>query len=456
MSREFPNSNDEQLNWLNRSFDEWDAGEPSAGVWENLDESLAVDAVWSRIDQSLLAEDHVEDSWISASHEEWNPGPSSDGWSKLNEAISLETVWTDLNETLSHPVATRVPFWKMLAASVVALFMTQQFSDAPVVHQGQPAPSVAQNEIATSPTEPASGTIAAPATDPTAPEIAVVTEPSNTPMRNNRIIEIPQNDPLAERRDPVTDPMRTPENGTVNAQNIVPQPSVSGVGNVLNPLELLIAQSGIAPVNTLSPLAYDNALNPYHDPVFPRDFLVKPPLHHWTVQMGTQLSILQEREQSLLTSTAPRFGLAADLSYTHRLGPIQLIHSIGVSQYAQESGKYLNGRHIRTDQRVNALQLSSCAGYNIDRFTVYGGVLFSKILSGLEQEDINNKIIGVYSFSEIQPGLTGGMDFRIVSFPRSGKHVSVGAQYQWMPSLQSKKNSFENMQGIRFQAKFSF
>jgi hypothetical protein len=83
-------------------------------------------------------------------------------------------------------------------------------------------------------------------------------------------------------------------------------------------------------------------------------------------------------------------------------------------------------------------------------------VLFSKVLSGLEQENSNNKVLSVYSFSEIQPGLIGGMDFRIVSFPRSGKHISVGAQYQWMPSLVNKKNSFESMQSVRLQAKFSF
>ena len=438
MSTDPKHRSDDQ--WLNSSFDKWDAGEPSGALWEQIEESVAVDAVWERVSETLKQEEHAPDQWIVASHENWNPGEAHDGWSKLNDAISLEQVWTGLNQSLNQPVATRVPIWKLVAASVTAIFLSGHFSDAPAIrHEIQHSTVLAfvqPQEQTTTTTGTADFTKGSLTVD----DQSLVNDPNNNePVNTNQQRFQAQN----------------PENGTELVQQpiqISPNPEVIPSPNT--PHEEVKADDILADLGNpnLTVLPSDWQLNP--DVVGPRKFEIKPPFHHWTVQVGAQLSILQERNQALLTSTFPKLGLAADLSYRHRLGPVQFIHAIGMSQYSQSAGKYINGRYATTNQRVNALQFSSSIGYNYKRFTVYGGVLVSKALNGLEVN--NTAITQVYNFDQIQVGFTSGIDFRIASFPNSGKHISIGSQYQWLPSYSGSKASFENIQGIRFQTKFSF
>ena len=423
--------------WLNDSFDAWDAGEPSAALWERIEESVVVDAVWERVNESLLQEEHAPDQWITAAHENWNPGEAHDGWSKLNDAISLEQVWKGLDQSLNQPVAVRMPIWKLAVATITALFLSGHFSDAPTIHREtqhstklafvQPVSSDDNNVVASNPGS-------ALVVDQSAPGYSE----NNGTASQQRF----QQDNPGDGTELAQQQQQTPPNPEV----VPPTPDA--------PLENQAQQDLLADLGDphLTALPSDWQLDP--DQLGARKFAIKPPFHHWTVQVGTQLSILQERNQALLTSTFPKLGLAADLSYRHRLGSVQFIHAVGMSQYSQAAGKYINGRYATTDQRINALQFSSSVGYNYKRFTVYGGLLVSKALNGLEQN--NAAITQVYNFDQVQVGFTSGIDFRIASFPRSGKHISIGSQYQWLPSYSGSKASFENIQGIRFQTKFSF
>ncbi|ASS47459.1 MAG: hypothetical protein A3D31_16605 [Candidatus Fluviicola riflensis] len=435
MSNDPKHRSDDQ--WLNSSFDKWDVGEPSGALWEQIEESIAVDAVWERVNGSLQQEEHAPDRWIAAAHENWNPGEAHDGWSKLNDAISLEQVWTGLDQSLNQPVATRMPIWKLMAASVTAIFLSGHFSDAPAIrHEVQYSPELAFVQPQTTTSD---GTVN------TNYEFIVADNQSIVSYSNTA--EVPVNQERFQQDNP--------ENGTqLVQQQIQTPPNPKVVPSPTIPQEKVKTDDILADLGNpnLTVLPSDWQLDP--EQLGPRKFDIKPPFHHWTVQVGTQLSILQERNQAMYTSTFPKLGLAADLSYRHRLGSFQFIHAIGLSQYSQEAGKYLNGRYATTNQRINALQFSSSIGYNYKRFTVYGGLLVSKALNGLEHN--NNAITQVYNFDEVQVGFTSGIDFRIASFPNSGKHISIGSQYQWLPSYSGSKASFENIQGIRFQTKFSF
>lgn len=440
MSTDPKHRSDDQ--WLSSSFDEWDAGEPSGALWEQIEESVAVDAVWERVNESLQHQEHVPDQWIVATHENWSPGEAHDGWSKLDDAISLEQVWTGLNQSLNLPVATRIPIWKLLAASITAIFLTGHFSDGILVQHDY-------SDVA----------------------LVAIVEPSNTPNPAEVVDAktgtfIADNQSTGNRSTEAVKPevvkqqerfqIQTPEDEHIVVQQEVQAPvNPEVLPRIINPLDQVEEEDDVL-ANLGDPhlvaLPSDWQLNP--DQLNARKFVIKPPFHHWTVQVGTQLSILQERNQALLTSTFPKLGLAADLSYRHRLGSVQFIHAIGMSQYSQEAGKYINGRYATTNQRINTLQFSSSVGYTYKRFTVYGGILVSKALNGLEVNNV--AITQVYNFDQVQMGFTSGIDFRIASFPNSGKHISIGSQYQWLPSYSGSKASFENIQGIRFQTKFSF
>jgi hypothetical protein len=173
----------------------------------------------------------------------------------------------------------------------------------------------------------------------------------------------------------------------------------------------------------------------------------------WTIQLGTQLSILSENDQSELTNTLPNFGIAADISFNKYVGNVRFSQSLGFSQYAQSNGKYINGRYLNTNQRLNTVQFTSTVGYDWKRLNVYGGFMFSRLLSGMEENQ--TKVTNVYTVNSIQLGLTGGIDAKVKQF-NNGSSLSLGAQYQWIPKLESSNVTFENIQGVRFQTKFSF
>lgn len=439
MSNDKQHTPDEQFGeWLNHSWESWDTGSPSDAVWEELEASVVSETLWNRVNASLEAEEHSADKWIVASHENWEPANRTDVWERLNESISLEQVWQGLDHSLNRH-AYRPSYWKLAVASVVALLISTHFTDSPV--RGTSVPE--QEWLTLSNTSsPASTTVVEKEATPSVQ--------LNQELSNNGFIALT---PVLQPQSPEL----TPSNPEIvpNRSLQAAQRSLLTTGRTdwstlaVTPAEELLLPS-LAFRTDVFPSTWNNlnAALAVHNTERPM------PFNHWTVQVGAQLSILQERDQALLTSTLPRFGLAADMSYRHKVGPFQLIHSIGVSQYSQSSGKYVNGRHLITNQQVNAAQFHSTVGYTYKRFTVYGGFLVSKMLNGLEQND--NTVTKVYDFGRLQAGLTAGVDVRLLTFPRSGNQISFGSQYQWIPSAGGAKSSFENIQGLRFQTKFSF
>lgn len=441
-------SNDPQHNrdmdsgeWLKRSWDDWDAGVPSDTVWEEIEASVVSEKLWNRVNASLEAEEHIPDSWMVASHQAWEPSSSTDVWERLNESISLEQVWQGLDQSLNRRAVVRPSYWKLAVASVVALLVSTHFTDTPVrVTETSDAAFVSRMSTSTpltvSPGESTTNTTSLPE----------VTNPYPVQVANN-----PDLQPQVPTR-----------------YDGLPQPIGSGNRTLLSAKYSLLSSGRKTPVAFVASAREDNSLPglSFRTLDFPNSWnnlnaslavhTGERPMayNHWTAQVGAQLSILQERDQELLTSTLPRFGLAADMSYRHKVGPFQLIHSIGVSQYSQTSGKYVNGRHLITSQQVNAAQFHSTIGYTYKRFTLYGGLLVSKMLNGLEQNE--NTVTKVYDFGKAQAGLTAGLDVRLFTFPRSGNQLSFGSQYQWIPSSGGVKSSFENIHGLRFQTKFSF
>lgn len=457
MSQDPLHTNTETGNdWLSRSFDAWEAGEPSADLWTELDESLSVESVWNRVGQSLTIEEHLEDAWIADSHAGWNPSPEKDGWAKLNDAISLEQVWVELNETLGQPVATRIPVWKLAAACIVALFMTRKLSDTPFTHLPEHHAPQQQTIISSEEPQLAQESPAGAVTIPTPPAGAssrndLTERTPSVQQRNAPAVHSANNEPASQHVAGMSQQDRISQPELANtAQPASAQPQ----GTVAEPADEIVPDEAISDL-TIDPLEKRTWGLPTEQLHFDNSLLSPPkPIQHWTIQAGTQLSILQERNRELLTSTMPRFGMAADVSYRHRIQSFQLIHALGMSQYSQGAGKYINGRYCNTDQHINTLQFSSSLAYTYKRFTFYGGILLSRMLSGLEQK--NDAVTQVYNFNQVQPGFTGGIDFRLTTLRRTGQTISLGSQYQWLPSLSTQKTSFENIQGIRFQAKFSF
>ncbi len=473
MSEERRHTGD-QDEFMRDAFNNWDAGEP-ADQWKELDESLSLDSVWSRIDQTMVDQtntvdnelrsafdtwepemeadgwnrlDHAipdasntMDSELRASYDSWQPAAANDGWNKLNDALSIEQVWVQLQQTLELPVTTRIPFAKLIAATIAMLFMITSLYDTPVPVQEQRSSEIALLEGSKS-----SGRTAAP------DNVDQTTGQDRT--TNDLLAEQPFNEP--RQQTDVQLPSDEQQIGTQQQDLVNNEGSRSSDEQSQQTTDNTNVEPDAASdiLATVDPLDV-KGLNTSIQPLAEQHFRVIPRFSPWTIQVGTQLSSLREADQSRLTSFRPRFGMAADISFRHRLGPVQLIHAFGMSQYSQDVGKYNNGRYTNMRQHINSIQLSSSVGYSYRRYTVYGGLLFSNVLNGLEQNQYN-AVTNVYNFKAIQLGLTTGVDVRLLTLPSIGKQISLGVQYQWIPNLEGPTAAFDHIHGIRIQTKFSF
>jgi hypothetical protein len=452
---------------LKESFDQWDAGEPSDDIWENIEDSLSVESVWNRVDGSLVAQEHRADEWIAVAHNSWSPEQEHDVWQRLNDSISLEQVWEDLGHSLDKPVRMRLPIWKIVAASVAALFISTQFADSPVnqletatasdiYRFGQPVDS---NPDQPSLTVVSGGTTLAQ----TSGHSVNVSEDKNS-VKNNDISVSEQQQrqriPENESQLAVTHPEAQKEE--IASEKTMPEPRYD-----LDPQVSIVGQEEDLTILAMDPLTKRTWNTMPEQEAFSRYPIYHNKYTHWAFQVGVQGGTMQERGRGALTSTRPGLGTSVDLSYRHHIRNLQFIYALGMSQYVQRSGKWINGRFVATDQQINTLQFSSSIGYTYNRITAYGGIMLSKVLSGLEQRSaIKADVLKVYDFRPVQAGLVGGFDCRIKTFKPTGNTISLGLQYQWLPSLsgdsedkyaiKGQKTGFDNVQGLRFQAKFAF
>lgn len=419
---------------LKDAFDKWNVGAPSDSLWTKLDESVATEKVWSKLDDTLKANGSDPDAWLVAAHNEWTTGTNLDGWNKLNEELSRERVWKRLEQTLTIPVTLDVPWFKIAASLLFFFSMSYYMSDGSFT-ETQPLTSATTISMQQQTANPVSGDVQTTGTNNNVngTPVFVVDDrdqfaQNNNPQNNDQNVQQNNND---VRNDALA-------NNNSNQQDPNKQDAVTNAANE-DVADALLGRKDFAFI--------DGTVKPG----LPNWPVTKYP--NWTLSVGTQLSILTEENRSVYTNSLPKFGIAADFAYNKNFGRLRLTEGIGFSQFSQTNGKYINGRHLNTQQKLVAVQLNTTLGYQFDRVTLNGGLVFSRLINGTEQQQ--NTIVNVYNVSKIQPGLTAGVEYNLR--PKTKYlQVAIGAQYQWVPQVATANVVFNDIQGLRFQTKISF
>lgn len=416
---------------LKESFDTWDAGSPS-DLWDELDASLSVEKVFQRLDASLEAEGSSADQWLKAAHNDWSPATNSDGWERIQEELSRERVWNRLNSTLATPVSTQMPWLKMAAASILFVFVSFYFSNAvQKVDRNELIPDSNTSSIADQQQDDVQSFTPVVAINNEDQQQIVNTNPPQ--YRNQQINnQLPKNQLV--------------DNNEQNETNQTVEIHLTENGTISN---TIILNDSIDRIGVIQPQLSDNA-----SLAILREIKMLPLRQpNWSVQLGTQVSLLNERNTNSFTNALPKAAFVADVAYTMHFGRFFVSEGLGFSQFAQTSGKYINGRYFNTNQKLNTLQLSTLGGVRFGRTSMYTGVVFSRLINGFEEKQ--NSVSNVYNASSIQLGLTAGFNCRVKQFA-NGSQIGVGMQYQYMPRLKSSNVEFNDLQGLRLQAKFSF
>ncbi len=419
---------------LSAAFSDWNVEEPT-DIWNKLDEELSTAAVWDKLSNSLNEEgDAFVDSKFKAAYHEWSTGTNHDGWTKLDDALSRERVWNKLAVTLTQPVGLPSVWWKyaasLIAFTFLSFFMNDQMHDSLMIRTeaqnqtngvGSEVKSVdnGQNNTATVITNganPENGT-----------ENRLVVNNNQRNQENNVGNQNPDNN----------------NNVANNSNNPTVKNTDANAGNeslVYDNLALLYPR-GFEETDNCSNVKRTH----FHEPQ--RSFLST------TFAFGTQLSQSRNDNRSTLSSTAPGFGLAVDLAFNRHFNRWGLTQDFGYVQFNQLNGDFVKGRYQNSKQQLSTLQATTGVFYSFNRFDVNGGVVFTRILNGLEQED--NKIINVYNTNRIQTGINAGITYNI-SPRRDNVRYGVGLQYQWIPNVNAGTTTFRDVQGLKLQAKISF
>lgn len=438
---------------LQKSFDNWDAGKPSADLWENLEADLAVSAVWDRLDESLELEGSPADKVLVDSYENWSPSSSGDGWSRLEEQLSRERVWNRLNTTLNYPVTTRIPWAKMAAASLVFIFIafyTDQFS-RPVREQNHGglisenfSAETTKRQLASTNgpgQDPVNGTTPVSThTNNMVPAPKAVVQPekllpntvdSNTDFENQRVRKEEN-----LQKDPETDANLAQENNSGYQTNPVAETtSMQDLAalDLLGIKEVVVEPAKIGEFNFL----------PFNSPFRPR----------FSVLIGGQFSMINEKNRTAFSSSLPSMGIAADAQYHFYSGKFRFTQDLGFSQYVQSNGSYINGRYTNSNQKLNTIHFISSIGYTYRGVTVYGGLALNRLLNGYEAS--RTTITNVYTPNRLQLGATAGIDYHFAPF-NNKTALGVGMQYQFVSQMKSGNAVFDDLQGVKLQVKYSF
>ncbi|WP_343634487.1 hypothetical protein [Fluviicola sp.] len=440
---------------LQKSFGQWEAGEPSADVWENLEADLAVSAVWDRLDETLEANGSSADKALTDAYENWSPNSSGDGWSRLEEELSRERVWTRLNNTLNYPVTTRIPWVKMAAASVLFTFLAfyaDRFTGSDIHHSGTAYLAVEhtsgpENTGANLPIASANGTDKTVAVDG-ANEVRVNNALNNTPRNTNTANKLLVSN--ANRVNPVNNEQETRNNELIANQNSAGNRSAENTSNTTS--EETTA-TDLASLDQLAPKGVSEFSVP--GTVSDFDFLPSqaPFRPKFSVLVGGQFSFINEKDRSAFSSSLPSMGIAGDFQYHTYLGKWRLTQDVGFSQYAQSNGSYVNGRYTNSNQKLNTVHLISSVGYSFKGVTISGGIAVNRLLNGYEES--RTAITNVYNSKKLQIGATAGVDYHFTPF-RNKTALGLGIQYQFVSRLKSENTVFNDIQGVKLQIKYSF
>jgi hypothetical protein len=410
---------------LEAAFFDWDADVPGDALWSKLDADLSTESVWNKLDKSLDSAENP-DAWLTAAYSEWSTGTNNDGWNKLDEALSRERVWTRLNSSLSKPIATSSS-WLKYAASLttfffLSFFMNDESTEHAVIVSDNSGIVDTENPLIDPAIEPAASTNLNPTNG--------ITVAQRTPTENNNA-----GNPEKQHTDLAPN----------NSNNQLP------VNNELSVVENQENTFGEQfEVNSLGKKMNDFAC---HDDII-RQLVPKVQYANWTVSLGTQLSFLDESTRDQISTVTPRLGLTGELAFNKHFNHWGITQSAGFSQFAQTNGNYVNGRYLNSQQQLRVLQFNTSLFYSIKRFDLNGGLVFTRLLSGDEQQ--NSKIVNVYYMTNsIQAGLTGGISYNLTPSATRMK-FGIGAQYQWIPQISAGNSTFHDIQGFKLLGKISF
>lgn len=402
--------------FLQQSMNDWDAGMPQDG-WDKLVSDLRFEQQWQRLDQSL---DEAHDmNLMEESFQEWSAGNHMDGWSRIEEELSRERVWNKLHISLDHVESNSIPWLKYVvscaAAVLIAFFLPVQELDRNKLFSEDIEVQLVNDHL-----ESKDRKQTIPNTDLVEQPVTRVSIDPVLPVIMDEINKQPKNSLLAAN----------------HVVNILRFDSPRSIGNpeLLDPKDIT---------------AFNLSMPSERDPLlFP---IMKPSPFH--VRVGTQLAMLNESEGSQFNNFFPRAAWTFDVGYTRRISGIELGATIGVTQFAQESGKYINGRYFNSSQKLNTLQVSATAGKDLGRWTVYGGVQVNKLLFGIEER--SNMVTNIYNSNKWNLGATAGVDILLNQF-NNGDHIDLGVQYQYIPQMRSSNAVFKDVQGLKFQLKYAF
>ncbi len=454
MSLEKRNNTNREFKSLQNSFGQWEPGEPSADVWENLEADLAVSAVWDRLDETLEANGSSADKALVDSYENWSPNNSGDGWSKLEEQLSRERVWTRLNTTLSYPITTRIPWMKMAAASILFVFLafyTDQFTNSNVEKSDA---GIFLAEGTDSDSENKERQIASVNENNNNAPVEEVTNSAtnkvNTPNANAQKIVV------ANEPNGLNKPVQNQENGLENResnsnQNGAQNNTAQNTSNGVKEEPTNVNQDDLADWNELGRKEIASVPGVIEDFTFlPYKPAFRP---KFSVLVGGQFAFINEKNRSAFSSSLPSMGIAADVQYHAYVRNLRFTQNLGFSQYAQSNGSYVNGRYTNSNQKLNTIHLMSSIGYTFKGVTISGGITVNRLLNGYEEN--RTAITNVYNSKKLQIGAAAGVDYHFTPF-KNRTALGLGIQYQFVSRLKSENTVFNDIQGVKLQIKYSF
>lgn len=419
------------MNSLQNSFHEWDGGEPTPELWDDLEAELSLQHVWSSLSDVLENDHNMSDNSIFSAYENWSPNFTADGWSKLDEQLSRERVWTRLSQTLNFPIHTAAPWIKMAAASILFMllaFYTDYVTPSTELSSQQTSSLLLIKQDVTSPKMDLSENL--------------VQQTAELTKSYKPAIELPINTIAVERT--LID----------NQSKVLVAQEQPGLEHATTQKETRFADLSFDEIPTLDSKLADFEVTQWELGDFtliPQDKSNFKP--RFSVQIGGQFAFINENRREQFASSLPSMGIAADLQYHAYFKQIRFTQNIGFSQYVQSNGNYVNGKFMSTYQRLNTLYLSSAVGFRYQNLTLFGGVSMNHLLNGYESN--SRYITNVYQSNKIQLGAIAGLDYHFSPF-KNKTAMGVGVQYQWVSKIKSGNTLFNDIQGVKLQIKYSF
>lgn len=406
-------------NSFQHAFNDWDAGLPSYEVWDDLEAELSTSALWENIHEKLTEDHNTTDNSLFDSYEKWSPNAAFNGWTKLDEELSRERVWHRIGKSLTQIAAESTVSYFKIAASLL-LFSFLSFY---VNFEGSLRKQIHFNKI--------NGSQLVVQND--------VQNPVDTKSTAQQVINqqvVPQN-----------------ESQITDNPSLISTESSWLTDNTLDQNQANNADLKLEEINKLAPrdavLEFDKSVSDFVFIPLTTN-IIKP---HFSIAFGGQFGLMNEKNLRQYSSFTPNMGIAANFQYHSYWKNIRFTQDVGFSQYVQNKGNYNNGRFVTSTQKLNTISLSSSVGYTHKNFTAFAGISVNRLLNGYEEN--KNYISNVYTTKKMQVGGILGMDYHFAPF-KNKTAMGIGLQYQLVSQMKGENTTFNNLQGLKLQLKFSF